>query len=281
MTVVPPPAVGLGDFDFHVHWDILGIAAALVIGYVYAIRVLAERHAPPGEPAVTRRQLTWFTFGMVAFLIVEVWPFHDIAERSLFSFHMTEHMVLAFVVPPALLKGTPGWLVRVIVRPLLPIVRVMTKPLIAIVSFNAVLAVIHVPTVLTSMVENDLVHVVVHLLLIVSATFMWWPVLGPIPEIARLEPLAAMGYLFLQSLVPTIPASFLTFADGVVYKVYETMPRLWGLDAGTDQVIAGLIMKIGGGVILWTAISVIFFKWAAEEERSGNAHTGASRAVSR
>jgi putative membrane protein len=100
---------------------------------------------------------------------------------------------------------------------------------------------------------------------------MWWPVLGPIPDLPKLTPLMGMGYLFLQSLIPTIPASFLTFADEPVYEIYETLPRLWGLSALDDQLIAGLIMKIGGGAVLWTAIAVIFFRWAFEEERAAGA----------
>jgi putative membrane protein len=127
------------------------------------------------------------------------------------------------------------------------------------------------------MLESEMVHFVFHLLLLVSAGIMWWPVIGPVPDLPKLRPEAAMGYLFLQSLVPTIPASFLTFGNDVVYKAYEGLPRLWGLDVLTDQLIAGLIMKIGGGIVLWTAITVIFFTWAADEERSGMAHTGASR----
>jgi hypothetical protein len=30
--------------------------------------------------------------------------------------------------------------------------------------------------------------------------------------------------------------------------------------------VGGLIMKIAGGVILWVIITVIFFRWYAEEE---------------
>ena len=40
---------------------------------------------------------------------------------------------------------------------------------------------------------------------------MWWPVVSPLPEMPPLAPPGQMLYLFLQSLVPTIPASFLTF----------------------------------------------------------------------
>jgi putative membrane protein len=264
----PPPAVGLDAFPFHIHLDVLGAAVALVVFYVYGIRVLAARYAPPGEPAVSRRQVAWFTFGLVAFAVVEGWPFHDIGQQSLFSFHMTEHMVLALVVPPAILKGMPSWLLSLMVRPILPVLRVLTRPLPAILFFNAVLAFIHVPVILQTMLSNEAVHFGFHMLLIVSATLMWWPVIGPIPEIPKLAPPYAMGYLFVQSLVPTIPASFMTFATAVTYKVYATMPRLWGFDVMTDQLVAGLIMKIGGGLVLWTAITVIWFKWASDEEAS-------------
>ena len=37
-----------------------------------------------------------------------------------------------------------------------------------------------------------------------------------------------MIYLFAMSVVPTVPAGWLTFADGVVYKPYDHGPRVWG-----------------------------------------------------
>ena len=78
-----------------------------------------------------------------------------------------------------------------------------------------------------------------------------------------------MLFLFLQSLVPTIPASFLTFGDKPLYHIYETFPRLWGISAHTDQLVAGLIMKIVGGAVLWTVIAVQFFRWYDLEHRDG------------
>ena len=33
-----------------------------------------------------------------------------------------------------------------------------------------------------------------------------------------------MLYLFLQSIVPTVPASFLVFAEKPIYRFYETCP---------------------------------------------------------
>jgi putative membrane protein len=76
-----------------------------------------------------------------------------------------------------------------------------------------------------------------------------------------------MIYLFLQSIVPTVPASFLTLGDKPLYHSYVGLPHLWGVSSLEDQQIAGLIMKIGAGMFLWALIAVIFFRWAADEER--------------
>ncbi|NQV06617.1 cytochrome c oxidase assembly protein [bacterium] len=263
-----PTTVGLDAFPFHIHWDVLGVIVALAGGYIYSLVRLAPDHAPASEPAFTRRQVASFTLGLVLFWLVRTWPIHDIGEGSLFTFHMIEHLTLALAVPPLLLKGTPWWLMRMLVLPIMSVVKFLTKPLIALVLFNVTLAALHVPAVIELMLDSEPAHLLLHLLLVVTAILMWWPVIGPIPDIPKLPPLYAMGYLFLQSLVPTVPASFLTFADGVVYKAYEDLPRLWGLDVRTDQLIAGLIMKIGGGFFLWAIITYIFFSWAAEEERA-------------
>ena len=104
---------------------------------------------------------------------------------------------------------------------------------------------------------------------LLSALVMWWPVMSPLPELPALSPPGQMFYLFLQSLLPTIPASFLTFGHSLLYPVYGTFPRIWNISALTDQLLAGLTMKLVGGLILWGYIGVIFFRWHAREEREG------------
>ena len=51
--------------------------------------------------------------------------------------------------------------------------------------------------------------------------------------------------------------------------MYEAFPRIWGVTALNDQLMAGLIMKLIGGFILWGVIAAVFFKWAAREQREG------------
>jgi putative membrane protein len=93
--------------------------------------------------------------------------------------------------------------------------------------------------------------------------------MSPLVELPALTPPAQMMYLFAQSLAPTIPASFLTFGHTLLYPVYGTFPRIWGISALNDQLIAGLLMKLVGGFILWGFVATIFFRWHAREERDG------------
>ncbi len=51
--------------------------------------------------------------------------------------------------------------------------------------------------------------------------------------------------------------------------MYATFPRIWGIAPLTDQLVAGLIMKLIGGAILWGFIASVFFRWHAQEERDG------------
>ena len=245
------------------------LMAALITGYVVAVRRFGPRHAAPGEPAVTRFQMMCFALGVAAIWVAADWPIHEVAEDFNYSVHMVQHLVLSMVSPPLLLLGTPGWLLRAILRPpwLFRAVRSLARFLPALIVFNVVLVLTHWPAIVDLSLRADPAHFVVHALIFVSAFIVWLPVVSPLPEIPRLSPPGRMIFLFLQSVVPTVPASFLTFGSAPLYKFYEDVPQLWGLSTVDDQRLAGLIMKIGAGLLLWLLIAVLFFRWAADEER--------------
>jgi putative membrane protein len=104
-------------------------------------------------------------------------------------------------------------------------------------------------------------------MVVVTALVMWMPVCGPFREYHMGTP-GKMVYLFLMSVVPTIPAGWLAFAEGAVYKAYDQPVRVWGLSVTSDQQIAGAIMKTGGSIFLWTIIIVLWFtRFAASNRR--------------
>jgi putative membrane protein len=258
--------------SFHVHLDVWLLFGSILAAYVIACR----RHDRVTGEATPPRRKRFFATGIAVLFVGASWPIHDLAERYLYSVHMAQHILFTLVAPPLLIAGMPAWLLREFLRPrpVVAVFRVVTKPLVALILFNGVLLFTHWPAVVTVSVQSEWIHFGLHLLLVSSALAMWWPVMSPLPEFPALPAPGQMLYLFLQSLAPTIPASFLTFGDHPLYHVYTTFPRLWGIGALNDQLTAGLIMKIIGGAILWGFIATIFFRWY---EREHDADWDASR----
>lgn len=248
-------------------WIVIGLFA---VGYATAVVRLGPRLSPAGQPAVSRFQVTCWSLGVFAMWLASDWPIHDVAEQSLYSAHMVQHLIFTLVAAPLLLLGTPAWLLRWILSPpwLFHAVRWMARFLPAVILYNLVLVLFHWPAMVELTLGNGLAHFVAHVIIVVSSLIVWLPILSPLPEIPRLVPVAQMVYLFLQSVVPTIPASFLTFGQTPLYRVYEGLPHLYGATTLQDQQVAGLIMKLGAGLLIWGIIAVVFFRWASEEERA-------------
>ncbi|MBI4259947.1 MAG: cytochrome c oxidase assembly protein [Actinobacteria bacterium] len=258
------------SWTFHPHLEVWALALALEGGYLWALRRIGPLKAPPGERPASGRQVLAFTLGVATLLVAAGWPIHDLAEGSLYSVHMLQHLLYVFVAPPLFFVGTPAWMLRWLLgRRLMRVARQVTRPFIAFVIFNVVLVAIHWPVLVEVSVRSELGHLAQHAALLLASLVVWSPVLNPLIELPHLSYPGRMLYLFLQSIVPTVPASFLTFASSPIYRVYETLPRAFGLDVLNDQRIAGLLMKLGGGFILWGFIAVLFFKWFAREEREG------------
>jgi putative membrane protein len=240
----------------------------LVLGVVglslYITRVIGPKVVPAGQPVLTRFQKANLVAGILTLWLASDWPLHDLGEEYLFSLHMTQHLLLSYVMPVFFLLATPQWLARLVVPAgsvSYRCLRRLSRPIVAGVIFNGVLIFTHWPALVNQVVTNGFQHYAIHILVVASAVLMWMPVFGPFDE-WRISSPAAMVYLFAMSLLPTLPASWLIFADGSVYDVYDTSFRLWGISVTSDQQAAGLIMKLVGGSFLWMLIFVIFFRWA-------------------
>ena len=246
---------------FQANPEVYLLVVFLIGAYVYSIRVIGPRAVPAGETVVTRQNVGCFVGAMAMLFAASTWPIHQIAEDYLYSVHMLQHMMLAFFMPPLVLLATPQWLMRLLVGTgrAWRVVKFMTKPVVAAVVFNVVVMVTHIPPVVNAAVQSAPLHYSLHLLLVLTAILMWMPVVGPFPEL-RLSDASKPIYLFLQSVVPTVPAGWLTFAEGVVYKHYDQPVRVWSISPTDDQQLAGAIMKIGGSIFLWALVVFYFFK---------------------
>lgn len=264
---MPRPGGRMGPVDpwrFELHVEVWVLVAFLVGSYTYLVRVIGPSAVRAGEAPVTRRNVWAFVAAMAILWSASDWPLHDIGERYLYSAHMLQHMMLSFFLPPLALLATPEWLLRTLIGNgrTYRVVRWLCHPVVAGVLFNVSVMVSHVPGIVNASITSSspLLHYSVHVMVVATALLMWMPVCGPIPEF-RIGAGAKMIYLFLQSIVPTVPAGWLTFADSAVYRPYgEQAVRVWGLSVEVDQQLAGAIMKTGGSIFLWTIIVTMWFK---------------------
>ena len=253
------PTLNADPWRYQQHLEIWVLIIGLLIAFVYAIRVVGPKVVSSGE-VISRKQIETFSLMIFLLLISTDWPLHDIAEEYLYSMHMLQHTILTYIIPPLALLATPEWLFRLLVGQgrTYRVIRFLTRPVIAAVTYNAVLLITHIPALVNRSAAGGPLHYSLHVLLVASALMLWTPICGPAKE-WRMSYGAMMVYLFCTSLVPSIPAGWLTFAEGSVYNHYDTPVRVWGMSVLSDQQLAGGIMKLGGAVFLWALIITIFF----------------------
>lgn len=253
------PTLNADPWRYQQHLEIWVLIIGLLIAFVYAIRVVGPKVVPSGE-VISRKQIGTFSLMIFLLLISTDWPLHDIAEEYLYSMHMLQHTLLTYIIPPLALLATPEWLFRLLVGQgrTYRAIRFLTRPVIAAVTYNSVLLITHIPALVNRSAAGGPLHYSLHVLLVASALMLWTPVCGPAKE-WRMSYGAMMIYLFCTSLVPSIPAGWLTFAEGSVYNHYDTPVRVWGMSVLSDQQLAGGIMKLGGSIFLWAIIITIFF----------------------
>lgn len=251
---------------FHLHADVLGVVAILAVGWWWLETRIRPLVASTAEPATARQRVSWFA-GVATILIAAGWPIHDLAEDVLFSFHMVEHLLIGYVVPPLLLLGIPSWMADHVLgrNAVARWVRPFATPVAGFFAFNFAIVAVHWPQAITWQNTNEWTHLLVHTAFFATALMLWMPVFSPTRAIPTMQPPMKMLFLFLCTIVPTVPASFLTFSSTQLYPSYGDAASTWGLTAVQDQTTAGIIMKLGGAFYLLGIIAVIWFRWIGEE----------------
>jgi putative membrane protein len=254
------------EWGWSLHPSVLigtGLLGAL---YFWGIGPLRRRLGLGPPPAAW--QVASFLGGLLVLLFSLNGPMHDLSDYYLFSAHMVQHLLLTLLLPPLLIAGTPGWLLRPLLQhpAVRAVARFLTKPVVAALLYSATIAVWHLTPFYELMMRNHDVHIATHLMFIVAATILWWPVMSPAPELPRLPYGMGMLYLFLVGIPMQFVAAMITLSDQVLYPWYSVAPRTWGLTPLEDQQLGGLLMWVPGNLWMFLAIGVLFFMWARETE---------------
>ncbi len=252
---------------------IIGFAALLGL-YFYAAGPLRRRFGWAAH--VDARQTFAFVAGVAVLILGLMSPLDILGDEYLFSAHMVQHTLIALVAPPLLLLGTPGWMIE----PLLAnavvrrVARWLAHPVVAFGLFNADLWLWHAPGLYDATLENELVHIFEHLTFIGFGVIFWLPILSPTPLIPRISRMFGVLYLFLACQPMVALGALLTFATAPIYQPYVFAPRIWGINPLADQQLGGLIMWLPTNIPYLIGLSVLFFRWVGDQDRTERAAAG-------
>ena len=55
-----------------------------------------------------------------------------------------------------------------------------------------------------------------------------------------------------------------------IYSAYLEVEQIYNISVINDQTLAGLVLKLGGGVILWVTILIIWMNWYKAEKKASD-----------
>lgn len=250
------------------HFDASTVIGTLALAALYGWGVGPARARLGGPADFPRARAASFFAGCLVLLLSLNGPLHELSDYYLLSGHMAQHLLLTLVVPLLWLVGLPGWLADTVLsrRRFRGVAGVVTMPLVAYALYNGFLLIWHLPPAYDLTLRVHAVHIAQHLGFLATGVLAWWPVLSRSTVLPPLSPGPAMLYLFLLTLPMKVIGAFVTLADHVLYDFYASAPRVLGLSAWQDQQLGGLLMWMPGGLIYWTTIAIIFYRWYDREE---------------
>jgi putative membrane protein len=163
------------------------------------------------------------------------------------SFHLLQNVMLADWAPPLLVLGLTSSMAAAAER--LAVVRVMTRPGVAITYWLAVWYVVHIPGVYGYALDHRWALGIEHLLFVTAGLAFWWPALVP----GRMRHGSRVIYLAAAFFLAAPVALLIALAGSTIYPYYDTTPHLWGLSPLEDQSLGGMMMAVEQSVILFVA----------------------------
>ena len=249
---------------WHGHPDaLIGLGGILL---AYLVLTGPARRKFTLSDQINPRETTLFSLGILIIFLSILSPLHILSDQYLFSAHMVQHVLITLIAPPLILLGIPNWLISPILTQskVLRTVKLFVHPVIAVITFNLIFSIWHIPGLYDYSVRYHWVHVTEHILFILSSIIMWWPLCSKTPEAPRIPYPLQMIYLFVMSLSQIIVFGIITFATEPLYDHYINAPRLWNITPLLDQQLGGIIMKVGSGFLFLFLLIIVFFKWFKE-----------------
>jgi cytochrome c oxidase assembly factor CtaG len=246
------------------------LGAALVAG-AYVRRWRRVRRGSPSRAAAEAPawRLACFLAAVALALAALISPVDSLAGQ-LFFMHMVQHMLLLDVVPILAIVGFTKVILRPFTRAIADVERragALAHPAFAVVLYVGVIWAWHIPAAYDLAVRHSGAHALEHLSFVLAGSLYWWHLLSPIRARRRLRGMGPVVYMASTKVLVGVLGMGLAFAPSALYPYYVHLGRVWGISAGDDQSIAGLVMAVEQSIVMGIALVVLFVRALTESER--------------
>lgn len=285
--------LGLEYFSFQAVWSPMFLFAtiAVIIAYLYVVGPWSEKHFPM-EAKATGGQKVLFIAAAMLYYITNGGP-SSILGHILFSFHMVNMSISYLIVPPMVLGSIPSFIwKKVFSVPFWRKFKFLMHPIVTLILFNMTFSIYHIPIVHDYVMTHFTVHRVYYVVMLIMAFMMWWHVITPVKEWAKLSHVKKMAYIFANGVLLTPACALIIFTGDTLYSIYSD-PEVWVKAMGycipgdtsyllalsqyegpqffnmftalEDQQAGGIIMKLVQEVTYGILLAFVFREWFTRE----------------
>lgn len=252
--------------------DPSAVAVLFALGSAYAAGVVRTRRA--GAPWPGARTAA-FVGGLALAGAALVSPIEAYAEVS-FSVHMVQHLLLTFGAPPLLALGAP---VTLALRSLPSAaarrlsgalgsgpMHLLAMPVVAWAAFVGAPWAVHFSPLFDVALRSSVWHTVEHVIWVVGALALWWPVVGADPTPHPWTHPTRLLALFLAMPAMSFLALAIFAAAAPLYPTYAAAPAPWGPAALASQRDAAVWMWVVGNLGLVLAMLIVAADWKRHDD---------------
>lgn len=287
--------LNLQIFGFRALWSPYFLSYVVLLALAYYVITGPLRHKfSTDAPRPSGLQQFYFYTAMLLLYIVKGSPI-DLLTHIMLTFHMVQMAIYLLVVPILIIKGIPAWFwSKIVYVPIIrPIVKLLTKPLISLLLFNTLFSIYHIPGIFNFTKSSQIAHSSASIILITAAFIVWWPILSPLKEFNKMQPLLKMAYIAANGVLITPACVLIIFASNPLFEAYSQSgawiqamslcvpgnvldglqftisgPEMFSsMSTVEDQQLGGIIMKSMQEIVYIFLLARIYFVGFSKESR--------------
>lgn len=272
------------------HWSfdpVIVVMALTVVAHEVGLRRLSRRSRSTSQRSRRVRSL-YFYAGFLLLALAITSPL-DYWSGDYFFVHMIDHLFLAFFAPILIVLGAP-WVPLMFALPvkarravgkffylssgaagLRAVGRFLRSPGFALVFFNFVMVIWHIPRIFDAGESNQVIHIwVMHTSFLIAGVLFFLQILPSHPMKPARGPIWQGGAILVTNAIMTVLAMAMSIMTSTNwYRVYDHVPGVT-MAPFTDQQIGAAILWVCGDFWALPLLGLVIRRAVRNEKASGS-----------